>query len=83
LAAVLGHKEKEGREEAIKAFIIPEEGEEITTAEIIGYCKMKLAPYKVPDTIEFKESLPMSATGKVLKRELRQGYKDMRVIEKE
>jgi len=83
LAAVVGHKEKEGREEAIKAFIIPEEGEEITTAEIIGYCKMKLAPYKVPDRIEFKETLPMSATGKVLKRELRQGYKDMRVIEKE
>jgi long-chain acyl-CoA synthetase len=83
LAAVVGHKEKEGREEAIKAFIIPEEGEEITIAEIIGYCKMRLAPYKVPDTIEFKESLPMSATGKVLKKELRQGYKDMRVIEKE
>ncbi|MBW2038355.1 MAG: AMP-binding protein [Deltaproteobacteria bacterium] len=81
-AAVVGQKEKEGREEAIKGFIVPVEGEEITPAEIIGYCRMKLAPYKVPDEIEFTEGLPKSATGKVVRRELRQGYKDMRVIER-
>lgn len=80
--AVVGEKEKGGREEAIKAFIITSDGEEITAPEIIEYCRMKLAPYKVPDEVVFKESLPKSATGKILRKELRQGYKDMKVIEK-
>ncbi len=82
-AVVVGEKEKEGREEAIKAFIIPVEGEEVTSAEIIGLCRMKLASYKVPDVVEFRDNLPKSATGKVLRKELRQGYRDKRMIEKE
>ena len=82
-AAVVGQKEKEGREEAIKAFVVPVEGEEIAPAEIIEYCRMRLASYKVPDEIELRESLPKSATGKVLRKELRQGYRDIRVIERE
>ncbi len=82
-AAVVWQKEKEGREEAIKAFVVPAEGEELTSAEIIGYCRMRLASYKVPDEVEFRQNLPKSATGKVLRKELRQGYKDLRVIERE
>jgi long-chain acyl-CoA synthetase len=81
-AAVVGHKDKEGREEAIKAFIVPAEHEEITPAEIIKFCRTNLAPYKVPDEVVFKEALPNSASGKVLKKELREGYKDMRMIER-
>ena len=81
-AAVAGQKEKEGREEAIKAFVVPVGGEEITPTEIIEYCRMRLAAYKVPDEIEFREGLSKSATGKVLRKELRQGYKDIRVIER-
>jgi long-chain acyl-CoA synthetase len=81
-AAVVGHKEKEGREEAIKAFIVTAESEEITPAELIKFCRTNLAPYKVPDEVVFKEALPNSASGKVLKKELREGYKDMRMIER-
>lgn len=82
-AAVVGQKEKGGREEAVKAFIVPAEGERITPSELIRYCRMRLAPYKVPDEIEFREGLPKSATGKVLRKELREGYKDLRVMEKQ
>ena len=81
-AAVVGHKEKEGREEAIKAFVVLVEHEEITTAEIIKFCRTNLAPYKVPDEVVFREVLPNSASGKVLKKELQEGYKDMRMIER-
>lgn len=82
-AAVIGCKEKGGREEDIKAFIVLTEGEEITPEEILKYCRKKLASYKVPDGIEFKDSLPKSATGKVLRKELREGYKDIRFIERD
>jgi long-chain acyl-CoA synthetase len=81
-AAVVGEKEKRGREEAIKVYIVPNRGAQLTAEEIIDYCRTKLAPYKVPDRVEFRERLPKSATGKILRKELRQGYKDIRVIEK-
>ena len=81
-AAVVGQKEKEGREEAIKAFIVPVESEKITPAELIKFCRTNLAPYKVPDEVVFREVLPNSASGKVLKKELREGYKDLRMIER-
>ena len=38
---------------------------------MIDYCKEKLAKYKVPKVVEFRDSLPMSAVGKVLRKELR------------
>jgi long-chain acyl-CoA synthetase len=81
-AAVVGEKEKGGREEAIKVFVVANEGMQLTAGEIIDYCRTKLAAYKVPDRVEFRESLPKSATGKILRKELRQGYKDIGVIEK-
>jgi long-chain acyl-CoA synthetase len=82
-AAVVGHKEKEGREEAIKAFVVLAECEEVTSAEILGFCRMNLAPFKVPDEVIFRDGLPNSASGKVLKKELRDGYRDRRMIERE
>jgi long-chain acyl-CoA synthetase len=82
-AAVVGHKEKEGREEAIKAFVVLAECEEVTPAEILGFCRMNLAPFKVPDEVIFRDGLPNSASGKVLKKELREGYRDRRMIERE
>ena len=39
--------------------------------DIIAYCKKELTPYKVPKIVEFRESLPKTLIGKVLKRELR------------
>ncbi|MGA7876283.1 MAG: long-chain fatty acid--CoA ligase [Desulfoferrobacter sp.] len=59
------------RGETVKAFIVPKPGEEITEKEIIQFCKTRLAAYKVPKSVEFRESLPKTTVGKVLRKELR------------
>jgi long-chain acyl-CoA synthetase len=82
-AAVVGFKEKEGREEGIKAYVVLEDGSVATVEEILEYCRKSLAPHKTPDYVEFKDDLPKSATGKVLRKELKPGHKDERLIEKE
>jgi long-chain acyl-CoA synthetase len=43
----------------------------VSEAEIIALCKAKLAPYSVPRYVEFRDELPLSAVGKILKRQLR------------
>lgn len=58
------------RGETVKAYIVLKEGEIATEEEIITYCKEKLAPYKVPKLIEFRNELPKSAVGKLLRRKL-------------
>ncbi len=58
------------RGEAVKAFIIRTEGVAAEADELIEYCRVRLAKYKVPSLIEFVDSLPKSAIGKVLRREL-------------
>ena len=47
-------------------------GVEVTEGELIKFCKEKLSHYKVPRSIEFVDSLPLSSTGKILRRVLRQ-----------
>ncbi len=62
--------------EAIKACITPREGQELTREEVIEYMRERVAPFKVPNLVEFyplPNGLPKNATGKVLKTELRQG----------
>jgi long-chain acyl-CoA synthetase len=80
-ASVLGVTDKSMRE-TVKAFVVLKEAESAEQKEIIDFCKEHLSPYKVPKFVEFRESLPKSATGKVLKKELRDGYKDERLLEK-
>lgn len=53
-----------------KAYIVTKEGKEIVEEELIEVCKDTLAKYKIPKSFEFIDSLPISAAGKVLKREL-------------
>ncbi len=70
LAAVIGAPdEKSG--EAVKAFIQLKPGETATEEEIIEFSKENMAGYKRPKKIEFRESLPVSNVGKVLRRVLR------------
>ena len=57
--------------EAPKAFIQLQEDESATEAEIREYCKTQMAPYKVPVAVEFIEEVPRSASGKALRRMLR------------
>jgi long-chain acyl-CoA synthetase len=59
------------RGETVKAFVVLKEGQTATEEEMIEYCKEKLAKYKVPKIVEFRDALPMSAVGKVLRKELR------------
>jgi long-chain acyl-CoA synthetase len=56
--------------EAVKAWIVLQPGEAVTTEEIQGYCRERLTGYKVPKHVEFRSELPKSTIGKVLRREL-------------
>ncbi|UGQ41893.1 long-chain fatty acid--CoA ligase [Rhodococcus aetherivorans] len=69
LAAVVGVPDERHGEE-VKAFVILEPGARITETELIDWCKDQMAGYKYPRSVEFTAALPMTATGKILKREL-------------
>jgi long-chain acyl-CoA synthetase len=69
-AVSLGVKDKY-RGETVKAFVVLKPGQTCTEKEIIAFCKEKLAPYKVPKVVEFRESIPKSAVGKILRKVLR------------
>lgn len=70
MAAVVGVNDIENGEE-IEAHIVLNEGESTTEEELITWCKIKMASYKYPRKVVFHKSLPMTATGKVLKRVLK------------
>jgi long-chain acyl-CoA synthetase len=70
-AAVIGVPDSY-KGERIKAFTVLKSGEEATESEIIVFCKERLAPFKVPKVVEFRDSLPKSNVGKVLRRVLRE-----------
>jgi long-chain acyl-CoA synthetase len=61
----------DARGEVVKVFVVAKPGEKPTKAEIISFCRQKLAGYKVPRQVEFRESLPKTMVGKVLRRALR------------
>jgi long-chain acyl-CoA synthetase len=69
LAAVIGVPHDVYGEE-IKAFVVPAKAAKVTEQELIAWCRQVMAAYKYPRLLEFRASLPMTATGKVLKREL-------------
>jgi fatty-acyl-CoA synthase len=69
LAAVIGVPDEKWGEVG-KAFITLKKGEKATTNEIRNYLIKRLAKYKVPKYFEIRDTLPTSATGKILKREL-------------
>ncbi|KAB0489404.1 long-chain-fatty-acid--CoA ligase [Pseudomonas vancouverensis] len=57
--------------EAVHAVVVRKPGVEVDEDELRLYCREFIAPYKCPKTVEFRDELPLSAAGKVLKRELR------------
>jgi len=69
LAAVVGVRDEEHGEE-VKAFVIRAAGATVTEDELIAWARGEMAAYKYPRFVEFRDSLPMTATGKILKREL-------------
>jgi long-chain acyl-CoA synthetase len=70
LVAVVGIPHASHGEE-IKAYVIKTPGDTTTEDELIAWGKENFASYKYPRIIEFRDALPMTATGKILKRELR------------
>jgi long-chain acyl-CoA synthetase len=69
LAAVIGVPHESLGEE-VKAVVILEDGATTTEDELVAWAKEQMAAYKYPRIVEFVPSLPMTATGKILKREL-------------
>lgn len=70
-AAVIGIPHQ-SRGEAAKVFAVLKQGKNMTQKELIDFCSGKLAKYKLPTKVEFRESLPKSAVGKILKRVLKE-----------
>ena len=65
--AVVGiGKAEEGQK--VKAFVVPKPGTEVSKEELLDLCRRRLDPYAVPWEIEFREELPKSFIGKVLRR---------------
>jgi long-chain acyl-CoA synthetase len=68
-AVVVGVKQADGRE-LIKAVIVTETGEKLVGNEIILFCKERVTDYKIPRIIEFRDEIPKSPLGKILRKDL-------------
>jgi fatty-acyl-CoA synthase len=60
--------------EAVMAVVVVKEGEELTEAQLIEWCKGKIGKFKIPKKVVFAESIPRTPTGKILKRLMREQY---------
>ncbi|HEX5810109.1 MAG TPA: AMP-binding protein [Anaerolineales bacterium] len=68
--AVIGCPDREWGER-VTAVVVLEQGESVSGADLIAFCRERLAPYKSPKSIVFRDELPRNAMGKVQKAELR------------
>jgi long-chain acyl-CoA synthetase len=60
------------RGEDVKAFVVLKAGKTVNEEEVIQYCKQNMAAYKVPRSVEFRDQLPKTQVGKILRRALRE-----------
>lgn len=58
--------------EMVKLFVVLREGAQVSEDQIRAFCRENLTGYKVPKKVVFKDSLPMTPVGKILRRELRE-----------
>ena len=63
--------------EAVVAVVVPKRGETIREEEIVSLCRSELAPFKIPKAVLFREELPKTPSGKILKRDMRKIYRDL------
>ena len=59
-----------GTDQRAKAFVVLRQGETATEEEILAFCRERLAKYKVPKSVEFRDDLPKTMVGKYLRRVL-------------
>jgi len=64
------------RGETVKAWVVLKPGEELAEDDIRAWCKERLAKYKVPSEVEFRDELPKTNVGKILRRELVREHKE-------
>ena len=72
-AAVIGVPSQRWGEQ-VMAVVVTRPGVSLTPAKVIDWCRGRLAGYKCPKSVEFLDELPRNASGKVLKRVLREPY---------
>ena len=60
--------------EAVKACIVPRPGTTVSADQLLDYCRPRLAAYKLPKSIDFHTALPMTGSGKIAKKELREPF---------
>ena len=58
--------------EAVKLFVVTKQGKEMSAQQITQHCRKHMTAYKVPKQVEFRDELPKSNVGKILRRELRE-----------
>lgn len=71
------------RGEVLKAYIVPKEGVTLSKSDVVAFCRARLASYKVPRQIEFRDALPRSLVGKILRRHLREEEEKKIAMQKE
>jgi long-chain acyl-CoA synthetase len=64
------------RGETVKAWVVTKPGEAVTEEEIKQFCESKLAKFKIPTHVEFRDELPKTTVGKILRRELVRQHKE-------
>ena len=62
--------------ERVRAIVVPRPGKEVDEADVIEYCRRRLASFKKPESVVVVEALPRNTMGKVLKTVLRELYSD-------
>jgi long-chain acyl-CoA synthetase len=67
-AVVVGVETKVQGEELVKAVVVPRA--DMDDKDLIGFCQQRLANYKVPQLVEFREEIPKSPLGKILRKYL-------------
>ena len=79
LAAVVGVPD-DYRGEVVKACLVlrDEQRGRVGESDILDFCRVRLSGYKVPRIVEFRDELPVTATGKMLRRVLREEKGDVR-----
>ena len=66
--------------ELLAAFVVVRPGSTPTVEELVAHCKAVASRYKVPDYIEIRDALPVTATGKLMRRDLKQLAADLTVV---